>query len=442
MVVAARIGIRREDKNIWERRAPLIPEQVGQLIGKHGLSFVVQHSDIRVFSDMEYLEVGAEVREDISDCQVVLGVKEMPAAFFRPNRTYVFFAHVIKGQPQNMPMLKRLLDLGCSLIDYEKITDEEGRRLVFFGRFAGIAGMVDTLAGLGRRLGALGLDTPFLRVKLAHEYGRVELVKAAMAEVGREIAQQGLPDELVPLVIGVTGYGHVGKGAWEVLAALGAIEIGPEDLSSLAAGGSRYAVYRVMFREEHTVEPRELGHRFDLREYFSHPERYRSRFPEHLPFLTVLTNCIYWDARYPRLVTKEWLRRFRANSLSRPVVIGDISCDIEGSIEATVKATNPGSPFFVYDAVTGQVRDGVEGEGILIMAVDNLPCELPFDSSREFGEALLPFVPALANVDFSQPLDRLELPAPLRRALIVHQGRLCPEYTYINRYLNELERRS
>lgn len=435
MVAHPLVGIRREDKNVWERRAPLIPEQVGQLIGEHGLAFAVQHSDIRTFSDDEYSEVGADVREDISDCPVVLGVKEMPETVFQPGRTYAFFAHVIKGQQHNMPMLRRMMELGCSLIEYEKIADDAGRRLVFFGRFAGIAGMVDTLAGLGQRLQVMGFDTPFARIRLAREYHRVDLAKAALAEVGRDVVEQGLPGELVPLVIGVTGYGHVGKGAWEMLEALGATEVEPVDLPALAAGGDPRSVYRVMFREEHTVEPRELGHRFDLREYFAHPELYRSRFEEHLPFLTVLANCIYWDARYPKLVTNRWLRKRKENRVPRPVVIGDISCDIDGSIEATVKATDPGSPFYVYDAQTERVRDGVEGEGILLMTVDNLPCELPFDSSREFGAALMPFVPQIARTDFSRPLEELNLPGPVRRALVLHLGRLTPEYTYIEKYL-------
>ncbi len=437
MVRRPLVAIRREDKNVWERRAPLIPEQVSQLIGEHGLEFVVEHSDIRVFSDDEYREVGAEVRQDIQDCPLVLGVKEMPESFFQPGHTYVFFAHVVKGQPHNMPMLTRMIELGCSLVDYEKITDDAGRRLVFFGRFAGIAGVVDTLNGLGQRLRVQGFETPFTRVRLAHEYGRVALAKAALAEVGRDIVEQGLPNELVPLVIGVAGYGHVGKGAWEMLDALGATEVEPLDLPALATDGDAHTVYRVMFREEHTVEPIELGHRFDLREYFTYPERYRSRFEEYLPFLTVLVNCIYWEPRYPRLVTKAWLSRtFGLDRPPRLTVIGDISCDINGSIEATVKATNPGEPFYVYEPTTGTVQDGVNGAGILLMAVDNLPCELPFDSSREFGLALMPFVPQLAKTDLSLPLERLDLPGPVRRGLILHQGRLTPEYRYIEKYLS------
>jgi len=432
------IGIRREDKNVWERRAPLIPEQVGQLIGEQGLSFVVQRSELRTFSDAEYREVGAEVGDDLSGCPVVLGIKEIPEAAFQPGHTYLFFSHVIKGQHHNMPMLRRMMELGCSLIDYEKMTDDAGRRLVFFGRFAGIAGLVDTLAGLGERLETQGIQTPFSRVRLAHEYGRVDLAKAAVAEVGRDIVEQGLPAELSPFVVGVTGYGHVAKGAWEMLDSLGATEVEPVDLPALAAKGDRRMVYRVMFREEHLVEPKEVGHRFELKEYYGRPELYRSHFADHLPQLSVLVNCIYWEARYPRLVTKEWLRQaFAGGSEPKLAAIGDISCDIDGSIEATVKATEPGEPFFVYHPETGAVRDGVEGDGMLLMTVDNLPCELPFDASREFGLALLPYVPAIARTDFSRPLDKLDLPGPVRRALVLHRGKLTPEFAHIEKYLGE-----
>lgn len=435
-----RIGIRREDKNIWERRAPLIPEQVGRLIGEHGLQFVVQHSDVRVFSDEEYRDVGAEVSEDVAGCPVVLGVKEIPLSAFRPGCSYAFFAHVVKGQEHNMPMLRRMMELGCNLVDYERITDDSGRRLVFFGRFAGIAGMTDTLAGLGRRMERSGIGTPLGRLKLAHEYGRVELVKAAMAEVGREIVNEGLPEGIAPFVVGVTGYGHVAKGAWEVLDALGATEVDPVELPALAAAPNRHSVYRVMFREEHMVRPVRIGHRFDLKEYFERPELYRSRFEEHLDYLTVLANCIYWDARYPRLITLNWLKQAFGNaSTPKLMVVGDISCDIGGSVESTVKATDPGSPFYVFEPQTGEVREGVEGNGLLMMAVDNLPCELSFDSSRAFGAALMPFVPVLASVDFNVGLDNLDLSGPLRRALILHQGRLTPSYAYLSSSLTHKE---
>lgn len=431
------IGIRREDKNLWERRVPLTPDQIGKLIVEHQMKFVVQSSEIRVFSDEDFRRVGAEVRDDISDCPIVLGIKEMPSIFFRPNGTYMFFAHVIKGQPHNMGMLKRMVDLGCSLIDYEKITDDDDKRLVFFGRFAGVAGMIDTLAGFGKRLLTLGWKTPFAEVKLAHEYESVDKAKGEIRRIGADLRLHGFPRELTPLVIGVTGYGNVARGVGEVLTALGATEMSPSDLPVLMKEGKPGQIYQVVFREEDIVEPKTPGQSFDLNEYFTHPELYRSKFERFLPYLSVLVNCIYWDRRYPRLVTKEYLRANFVPDKFKLTIIGDISCDIEGSVEITVKTTNPGAPFFVYNPLTEEVRDGLEGTGVAIMAVDNLPCELAAESSWEFGRALLPFIPALARCDFGVDINQLTLPLPLRRALIVYRGKLTPPYEYLDQFIQE-----
>jgi len=153
--MAAIIGIRREDKNKWERRAPLVPTDASDLQTKGGMRFLVQHSALRVYTDDEYRSAGVEVNEDLGPASVILAIKEIPTHLLLPGKTYVFFAHVVKGQPHNMPMLRRLMELGCSLVDYEKITDDQKRRLIFFGRHAGYAGMIETLRCLGQRLAVL-----------------------------------------------------------------------------------------------------------------------------------------------------------------------------------------------------------------------------------------------------------------------------------------------
>jgi len=173
------IGIRREDKSIWERRVPIIPEHVRQLREEHSIEVRVQPSEIRVFQDEEFAQAGAWVEEDLSPCPVVFAVKEIPSHFFHPGHTYVFFAHVIKGQPYNMSMLRRLLELGCQLIDYEKVTDERGRRLIFFGRHAGLAGMIDTLWALGQRLNWEDIPNPFSDLHQACQYDSLAQAKAA-----------------------------------------------------------------------------------------------------------------------------------------------------------------------------------------------------------------------------------------------------------------------
>ncbi len=210
------VGIRREDKNVWERRVPLTPQHVGQLAEEIGGTFCVQPSDIRAFSDQDYAAVGAHVREDLSGCPVVLAVKEIPVPLLQPGTTYVFFAHVIKGQPSNMPMLQRMLDLKCTLIDYEKVTDDLGRRLIFFGRHAGLAGMIDTLWAYGQRMAWEGVQTPFGQIHQAYHYPDAAAAKLAVQRVGEQIAAGNLAESIAPFVCGFAGYGNVSRGAQEI----------------------------------------------------------------------------------------------------------------------------------------------------------------------------------------------------------------------------------
>jgi saccharopine dehydrogenase (NAD+, L-lysine forming) len=197
----------------------------------------------------------------------------------------------------------------------------------------------------------------------------------------------------------------------------------------------RNAIYKVVFKEEDTVEPVEEGHPFNLQEFFQQPERYRSKFETYLPHLSVLVNCIYWDTPYPRLLTKEAARMLYSETQPRLRVIGDISCDIEGGIELTIQATSLDDPAFVWDPTTDTALEGVAGHGPTIMAVDNLPCELPVEASTVFGDALLPFLPALAEADFNLDFESCPLPPELKRATIVYRGKLTPEYTYLQKFL-------
>jgi len=430
------LGIRREDKSIWERRVPVVPEDIPRLREQHDLQVVVQPSPIRVFGEDEFRAAGAQVDEDLSPCDVIVAVKEVPPHLILPNKTYIFFAHVIKGQPHNMPMLRRLLELGCTLIDYEKVTDDKGRRLIFFGRHAGLSGIIDTLWALGKRLEWEGIATPFAQIELAHAYRDLDSARAAIREAGERIRREGLPAGLAPLVVGFAGYGNVSQGAQEVFAELPSVEIAPADLATLfARSPDRHALYKVVFKEEHMVEPLEPAGVFELQDYYQHPEKYRSCFSNHLPYLTVLVNGIYWDRRYPRLVTKAYLRE-HADDL-RLRVIGDISCDIEGSIECTVRCTEPGNPVYVYNPRTETTTDGYAGEGVVILAVDILPSELPREASIYFSGVLRDFIPAIVAADYTVPFEQLALPPEIKRAVIVYQGKLAPDYQYLDNYLKE-----
>lgn len=430
-------GIRHETKP-FEHRAPITPAMVRELIESHGLEVLIEPSPTRIFSDDEYAQAGAIVSADLSRAPVIMGLKEIPLEQVRPEQTYVFFSHVIKGQLANMPLLDHLMELGCTLIDYEKITDGDGRRLVYFGPYAGHAGAIDALGVLGQRLTLEGTPNPFSALESAGSYGSLEIAKQAVRAVGDVIAADGVAEQLAPLVIGVTGYGTVASGVQEVLEALPTREIEPHELQSIVSSGSRdpKVVYRVTFRERHTVQPKAAGATFSLDEYYRHPGRYRSCFNQYIPHLTVLINCILWNERCPRLVSKSAIKAlFSESTQPRLRVISDISCDIEGGIGCTLKSTHADDPAYLYDPVEDRAVDSLHGHGPVIMAVDNLPSELPREASTFFSQQLGPLVPAIARCDFAAPFGELALPPRIMRAVILHRGCLMPDFEYLSRFL-------
>ncbi|TVQ82761.1 MAG: hypothetical protein EA393_16405 [Bacteroidetes bacterium] len=436
--MSVKIGIRQEDKYAMERRTPLTPKHVKKLKEEYNLEFVVQTSSKRIFTDEEYLKAGAKIAEKLSECPVIMGVKEIPSDFFEKNKTYIFFSHVIKGQPYNMPMLKKMMELGCHLIDYERVADEQGRRLIFFGKFAGLAGMINSLWSLGQRLKELGYtNNPFLKIKQSYHYDSLAEAKKEISEVGREIAENGLPKELLPLTIGFTGYGNVSIGAQEIAALLPIKEISPEKLPELQNRKNLpdNIIYKTVFHEKHISKPKNSSHSFELQDYYNHPEKYENNFEQYIPHLTILMNCMYWDTRYPRIFTKNFARKLYEKGEPKIKVVGDVTCDPDGSIEFTHKGTEIEDPVFVYNPQTGKPRMGFKGDGILVMAVDILPSELPRDSSEAFGDALVNFIKPIADADFDLDFENLRLPAPIKKAMILHKGKLTKDYEYIQQYL-------
>lgn len=433
-----RIGIRLEDKNEWEKRVPIVPMDAGLLIREKGVGISVQPMPNRAFSDAEYMAIGARTDKDLVGCDVIIGIKEMPIDFFLRGKTYIFFSHVIKGQEHNMPILKRLMELDCNLLDYEKITDEKGIRQVFFGSEAGQAGMIDTLWALGQRLNEKEIENPFIGVRQAPGYRSLTFAETALEAVGREIASNGLADEIHPVVFGFAGYGNVSKGAQEILNNLPVIEISPDELLNPNPDtfSSNKQVYKVVFYEKDMVEPVDEGGVFELQDYYDNPEKYRGVFSKFIPHLTVLMNCIFWTDDYPRLLVKDQVVEMYSSGDPKLIVIGDISIDIEGAIEVSLKATDSGNPIYVYDVDSGEAIDGVKGNGPVILAVDNLPCELPREASTRFSGTLRNFIPDLVNADFSVGFDQLDLPEPLKRSVIVYHGKLTPEFEYLNEFLN------
>ena len=404
------IGIRRETK-AGERRVPLIPAHVAELVRDHGLGVVVQSSPDRCHADAAYREAGADVADTLPPCRVILGVKEIPVDEMQPGAAHLCFSHTVKGQDYNMPMLRGTLQKNATLIDYEMIVDRHGRRLIFFGRHAGYAGMVDTLWAFGRRLLDEGIDTSLAPVRRAFEYASVDDAAEHLAtEVADRIRTRGVVPEIHPLVVGFTGGGNVSQGAQEILERLPVVEVSPDDLPALAANPdiSRRAVYKVVFRR---------GHRHD--------------FARHLPYLSILVNGIYWQPGSPKLMTRDDMRGLWGNGAPKLKVVGDITCDIDGSVECNLRATTPSNPVYVYDPETHTAHDGVGGRGPVVMAVDNLPAEFPVDASAHFGDSLFPFVAPLARADFSAPFEHLSLPAAVTGAVITHGGELGPGFGYL-----------
>jgi len=427
------IGLRREDKNKWEKRVTLSPEHVKLLKEDYGIKTILQPFEARAIPRSEFEAAGAEFDEDLSRCQTIFAVKEVPLNLILPEKTYLFFSHTVKGQAYNMPLLKKMMDLKCNLIDYEMIKDDTGRRLVFFGRFAGVAGMIDTLHLLGKRLKSKGFNNPLEEIKHAYEYKDINEAKTDLKKIGESIVENGLSDEIGPIVCGFAGYGNVSKGAQEIFDILPHQIIETEDLAKssplLKAG-----LYKVVFKEIDMVEPVSPDDKFELQDYFDNPHKYKSKFERHIPHLNVIINAIYWNPNYPRFITKEFLRE---NQNLKLEFICDITCDINGAVEPTYKSTPSDNPCYVYDAENDSYKDGYEGKGVVIISVDNLPTELPSDASSEFSKALHKFVPGIVDATLTDKFDDVDFPPEIKRAVIVYKGKLTPKYEYLNKHLEK-----
>jgi len=403
-------GIRREDKNKWERRVPLSPDHVKQLVAQ-GVRVLIQPSNIRIFPNEAYAEAGADVVEDLSPASTILAVKEVPMHLLVPERTYLFFSHTIKAQPYNMPLLDALLDQKIRMVDYECITQggvRGGRRLVAFGRFAGIAGMVDFLRGCGERFLSMGYSTPFLNVAAMYMYPDVAAAKAAVKACGEAIAKYGLPEDLCPFTAVFTGDGNVSKGAQEIFDLLPVKWVDPNELRDIKHGAKSrertHCVFGAVATERHMVRLRpaaaaaaeptlssgaaaaagagapstplaallarssaggaaaasaaagaaaggatpifsptsaaaetmwlEPTAGFDKGHYKADPDAYEPIFHVNvLPFTSVLINCMYWEPRFPRLVSVKQAKALKAAGSLPLLGVCDISCDFQGSVE-------------------------------------------------------------------------------------------------------------
>ncbi|XP_035212536.1 alpha-aminoadipic semialdehyde synthase, mitochondrial-like, partial [Stegodyphus dumicola] len=438
------LAIRREDASVWERRAPLAPQHVKQLT-KDGIKVLVQPSNRRAYPMQAYINAGAIIQEDISEAPVIIGVKQVPIDKLLPDKTYCFFSHTIKAQEANMPMLDCILERNIRLIDYEKLVDAKGQRVVAFGKFAGVAGTVNILHGLGLRLLALGHHTPFMHVGPAHNYRNSGMARQTVRDAGYEISLGMMPRSIGPLTFVFTGSGNVSQGAQEVFQELPYEYVNPTDLPQVAEHGSMNKVYgAVVSRDDHIR--RKEGGGFDAEEFELYPERYYSNFAKTIaPYASVIINGIYWAVNSPKLLTipdakyllrpsyTPWLPSSEGSpSLPhRLLAICDISADPGGSIEFMTECTTIDTPFCLYDADQHKNSESFAGPGVLVCSIDNMPTQLPLEATDYFGYLLYPFMESILSSDATKPLDQHDFHPTVHGAIIASDGKLTPNFEYI-----------
>ncbi|XP_060161358.1 alpha-aminoadipic semialdehyde synthase, mitochondrial isoform X2 [Globicephala melas] len=363
------MALRREDVNAWERRAPLAPRHI-KGITNLGYKVLIQPSNRRAIHDKEYVKAGGILQEDISEACLILGVKRPPEEKLMPKKTYAFFSHTIKAQEANMGLLDEILKQEIRLIDYEKMVDHRGIRVVAFGQWAGVAGMINILHGMGLRLLALGHHTPFMHIGMAHNYRNSSQAVQAVRDTGYEISLGLMPKSIGPLTFVFTGTGNVSKGAQEIFNELPCEYVEPHELKEVSQNGDLRKVYgTVLSRHHHLV--RKTDGIYDPVEYDKYPERYISRFNTDIaPYTTCLINGIYWEQNTPRLLTRQDAQSLLAPGKSsvagvegcpalphKLVAICDISADTGGSIEFMTECTTIEHPFCMYDADQHIIHD-------------------------------------------------------------------------------------
>ncbi|MDX1627592.1 MAG: NAD(P)-dependent oxidoreductase [Fulvivirga sp.] len=396
-----KIGIIREDKIPVDKRVPFTPFQCKELKESYpGLEVVCQKSDIRCYADEEYQENNVDVVEDVTDCDILMGVKEVPMEKLIPNKTYLFFSHTIKKQPYNQQLLQEILKKKIRLIDYETLTNENGQRVVAFGRYAGIVGAYNGILAYGKRYNLFDL-------RPAHECFDLEDLKTEFEKV-----------DLPTIKIAITGGGRVAKGAMEVLNGMGIRKVSPV---KYLENDYNEPVYTQLNSRDYN-KPKG-GHLFSRKQFYDSPEKFEGDFLKYAHVSDMLIASAFWDPRAPVLFRKEDVM----DPAFKIRVIADITCDIEGSIPSTKRPSTIDDPLYDYNPSEDIVEPAFNDEGnITVMAVDNLPCELPRNASEDFGRDLIDHViPYLLGDDDT---------GIIRRGTITKNGHLADLYAYLEDY--------
>ncbi|MCX2744836.1 NAD(P)-dependent oxidoreductase [Mangrovivirga sp. M17] len=397
-----KICLIKEGKRPIDRRVPLTPEQAAIINEKYtNVTVYFQPSDIRCFSDDEYINAGIMPMEDPSQADILLGVKEVPKEWLIEGKTYLFFSHTIKMQEYNRELLQKIIEKDITLIDYEVLTNPQGARVVAFGRWAGIVGAYNGILTYGKR------------------YHLFELKRAKDCFDLKELKNEYDKVNLPPIKIALTGGGRVAKGAMEVLNGIGIRKVSPEQFIE---ENYDHAVYTQLSSMDYYKKKGDGL--FNKTEFHNHPERYYSTFLDFTKHADLLIAGAYWDPSQPVLFKQEDMldRSFKIK------VIADITCDIEGSIPSTIRPSTIDSPFYDYNQSEGMEETPFSDEAnVTVMAVDNLPCELPRDASEDFGRQLTDnVIGALTKND----IDNLVI----KNATITKGGKLTSRFSYLQHF--------
>jgi saccharopine dehydrogenase (NAD+, L-lysine forming) len=394
------IGILKETRAPADRRVALTPAAAARLLNLYPeFNVTVESSNIRSYGDEEYRQAGIRIANDLTECDLLVGIKEVEISSLIPGKSYLFFSHTAKKQPHNRELLREIIKKKITLIDYEYLTDQENVRLVAFGRWAGIAGAYNGLR-------AYGLRNRLFDLKPAHEFENLPQVIFQLSKV-----------RLPPIKILISGGGRVAEGAMELLSPLGYQIVKPPDFLE-----EKYDEPVICQIEPWNYVRRKDGEEFDLQDFFYYPEEYDSDFFRYSTVTDLYIPCHYWDPRSPEFLTAE---DYRAPDF-KISVIADVSCDLKKPIASTIRASSIDDPFYGYDPVSGKEGDPFDHNNITIMAVDNLPGELPRDASAEFADKLIESVfPAFLN-------DKEGI---IERATIVREGGLTRNFSYLEDFV-------
>jgi len=446
------VGIMREGiTKKGEKRVAVTPGYAKHIIN-WGHNLIVQsavHPETgkikRAFSDELYKQAGAKISEDLAVADVIFGLKEIDIDRILKDKAYIFFSHTHKGQTKNQKMLGALVENKSTVIDYELISNEKNVRLLTaFTYNAGYAGMVDTLWTLGKRLALNKLKNPFENLNQAIEEEHLDKAKKSFTKAANEIETNGTPESLPPVIVCFLGKGKTAQGSRELFNILPHEDISINQLEEVYKNGQREKLYALhidieeiyRLKNDSKFSPEEynkLSVRDKWQVYFDHPDYFESNLDKVLPYITVLMNCIIWSPKFPRTVTKELMKIIYAEGKALKV-IGDITCDPNGSIEFS-KETWIDKPVYIYNPLSQEIKDGFKGDGIAIMAVTNLPCEFSADASEQFSSDLFPFLEDIVKANYRGSLAESQLPDEIKRAVIMWQGKFTEEFKYMNNFL-------